>query len=209
MKYFKKAIFLLLLIYTSSTVTAQSGSFDKLGMQAMMKGDFKGAVNHLKKADAKTPNNTYVLKMLGYSYFQVGDYENAISTYTKLITLKPADNSAYYYRGKARLNIANDPQESLNQMRDNFYLSAIKDFTKAMELNGDEDAQLLQNRGIAYKDYGIFKSYAIKKKADKAAVIANFNNAIVDFQKILVMQPQRKDILALVSYVKAQIASLK
>ncbi|MEJ5963512.1 tetratricopeptide repeat protein [Pedobacter immunditicola] len=209
MNYFKQAVFILLLTYTSSTVTAQSGSYDKLGMQAMMKGDFKGAVNQLKKADAKAPNNTNVLKMLGYSYFQVGEYESAISTYTKLISLKPADYSAYYYRGKARLNVANDPQESLNQMRDNFYLSAIKDFSKAIELNGEEDAQLLQNRGIAYKDYGIFKSYKIKKKTDKTAVIAIFNSSIADFQKILVMQPQRKDILALVSYVKAQITSLK
>lgn len=209
MNYFKQAVFLSLLIYTSSTVTAQSGSYDKLGMQAMMKGDFKGAVSQLKKADAKAPNNTTVLKMLGYSYFQVGEYESAISTYTKLISLKPADYSAYYYRGKARLNVANDPKESLNQMRDNFYLSAIKDFSKAIELNGEEDAQLLQNRGIAYKDYGIFKSYKIKKKTDKAAVVATFNNSIADFQKILVMQPQRKDILALVSYVKAQITSLK
>ena len=209
MKYFKQVVFLLLLIYTSSTVTAQSGSYDKLGMQAMMKGDFKGAISQLKKADAKAPNNTVTLKMMGYSYFQIGDFENAISTFTKLISLKPADDYAYYYRGKARLNIANDPKESLNQMRDNFYLSAIKDFSKAIELKGDEDAQLLQNRGIAYKDYGIFKSYQIKKKTDKAAVVANFNNSIVDFQKILVMQPQRKDILALVSYVKAQIASLK
>jgi len=209
MNYFKQAVFLLLLIYTSSTVTAQSGSYDKLGMQAMMKGDFKGAVSQLKKADAKAPNNTNILKMLGYSYFQVAEYESAISTYTKLISLKPADYSAYYYRGKARLNVANDPKESLNQMRDNFYLSAIKDFSKAIELNGEEDAQLLQNRGIAYKDYGIFKSYSIKKKTDKAAVVAIFNSSIADFQKILVMQPQRKDILSLVSYVKAQIASLK
>jgi Flp pilus assembly protein TadD len=209
MNYFKQAILLLLVIFTSSTVIAQSGSYDKLGMQAMMKGDFKGAVSQLEKAGAKNPNNTTVLKMLGYSYFQCGEYESAISTYTKLIALKPADYSAYYYRGKARQNIANDPKESLNQMRENFYVSAIKDFSKAIELNGEEDAQLLQNRGIAYKDYAIFKSYKIKKKTDKTAVIALFNNSIADFQKILVIQPQRKDIIALVSYVKAQITSLK
>ncbi len=178
-------------------------------MQAMMKGDFKEAVAQLEKADAKTPNNATVLKMLGYSYYQCGDYENTISTCSKLISLKPADNSAYYYRGKARLNVANDPKESLNQMRDSFYQSAIKDFTKAIELNGEEDAQLWQNRGITYKDYAIFKSYKAKKAAEKNSCIAMFNNSIADFQKILVMQPQRKDIIALVDYVKAQIASLK
>jgi tetratricopeptide (TPR) repeat protein len=209
MNYLKQAILFLFVFTTTTTVLAQSSGYDKLGMQAMMKGDFKGAVGQLEKADSKSPNNTNVLKMLGYSYYQCGNYENAISTYTKLISLKPNDYSSYYYRGKARQNIANDPKESLNQMRDNFYQGALKDFSKAIELNGEEDAQLLQNRGITYKDYAIFKSYKIKKKTDKVAVIALFNNAIADFQKILVIQPQRKDIISLISYVKAQITSLK
>lgn len=209
MNYYKQAIFFLLVVFTSNNLIAQSSGHDKLGMQAMMKGDFKGAVTQLEKAGVKSPNNTNILKMLGYSYFQCGNYENAIATYSKLISLKPTDYSSFYYRGKARLNIANDPKESLNQMRDEFYQSAIKDFSKAIELNGEEDAQLLQNRGIAYKDYAIFKSYKIKKKTDKAACIALFNNATADFQKILVIQPQRKDIISLVSYVKAQVTSLK
>ncbi|RYG06670.1 MAG: tetratricopeptide repeat protein, partial [Chitinophagaceae bacterium] len=72
-------------------------------MQTMMKGDYKGAVTQLEKADAKTPNNLKVLTLLAYAYFQCGDYENSISTYSKVITLKPTDYSAYYYRGKARL----------------------------------------------------------------------------------------------------------
>lgn len=209
MNYFKQTFLFLFLATTATSSIAQNSAYDKLGMQAMMKGDFKNAVIQLEKAGQKTPNNTYVLKMLGYSYYQCANYENAISTYTKLIGLKPTDYQAYYYRGKARQNIANDPKESLNQMRDSFYQSAIKDFSKAMELNGEEDAQLLQNRGIAYKDYGIFRSYKASKKADKAACIALFNNAIGDFQKILTLQPQRKDIISLVDYVKAQIVSLK
>ncbi|PTS92930.1 hypothetical protein DBR11_26085 [Pedobacter sp. HMWF019] len=208
MNYLKQAIFLLF-VFSTTTSMAQTGGYDKLGMQAMMKGDFKGAVSQLEKADVKNPNNAEVLKMLGYSYFQCGDFENAISTYTRLIALKPSEYSAYYYRGKARQNIANDPKESLNQMRDNFYVSAIKDFTKAIEINGEENAQLLQNRGIAYKDYAIFKSYKVKKAAEKTACIALFNNATSDFQKILIIQPQRKDILSLVDYVKAQVTSLK
>lgn len=209
MNYFKQTFLLLFVFSTYTTVIAQSSGYDKLGMQAMMKGDFKGAVNQLEKAGVKSPNNTNVLKMLGYSYYQCGDFENAISTYTKLISLKPDDYSSYYYRGKARQNIANDPKESLNQMRETFYQSAIKDFSKAIELNGEEDAQLLQNRGITYKDYAIFKSYKIKKKTEKVACIAIFNNAIADFQKILIIQPQRKDIISLVTYVKAQVTSLK
>ena len=208
MNYFKQTI-LLLFVFSASTAFAQNSGYDKLGMQAMMKGDYKGAVSQLEKADNKSPNNASVLKMLGYSYFQCGDFENSIETYSRLIVLKPSDYSAYYYRGKARQNVANDPKESLNNMRDNFYQAAIKDFTKAIEINGEEDTQLLQNRALAYKDYAIYKSYKIKTKAEKAACIALFNNSITDFQKVLLVQPQRKDILSLIDYVKAQITSLK
>lgn len=208
MNYIKQTLLILLVSYAQITL-AQSGGYDKLGMQAMMKGDYKGAVAQLEKADSKNPNSPSVLKMLGYSYFQCGNFESSIETYSRLITVKPSDYSAYYYRGKARQNVANDPKESLNQMRENFYLSAIKDFTKAIEINGEEDTQLLQNRGLAYKDYAIYKSYKIKKKVDKEAVIALFNNSIADFQKVLVVQPLRKDIISLIDYVKAQISSLK
>ncbi|MDQ8006652.1 MAG: tetratricopeptide repeat protein [Pedobacter sp.] len=208
MKFLSKSYLVLLAISVSLQVQAQS-NFEKQGTQAWMKGDFKTAVVQLEKAEAKDPSNANVLKMLGYSYFQNGDFENAIAAYTRLIAQKPGDYSAYYYRGKARLNIANAPKESLNQMRDSFYSSAIKDFSKAMEISGEEDIQILQNRGVAYKDYGIFKSYKAKKSVDKNACIALFNNSIADFQKILTMQPLRKDVMSLIDYVKAQSASMK
>lgn len=208
MNYFKKTLLLLFVVSSSAQAFAQ-GSFEKMGMQAYMKSDYRAAVSQLEKAIVNDPSNATVLKMLGYSYFQCGDYENSIDAYSRLIVLKPSDYSAYYYRGKARLNIADAPKEALNQMRENFYLSSIKDFTKAIEINGEEDAQILQNRGIAYKDYAIFKSYKIKKAAEKTACVALFNNAIVDFQKVLAVQPLRKDIIALIDYVKAQIVSLK
>ena len=206
MNYIKQTI-LGLIIFSSTSSFAQN-NYDK-SMQAMMKGDYKLAVSQLEKADTKDPNNANVLKMLGYSYFQNGDFENSITTYSRLIVLKPDEVSAYYYRGKARLNIANDPKESLNTMRENFYTAAIKDFTKASELSGEEDTQMLQNRGLAYKDYAIFKSYKAKKTVEKTACVALFNNSIADFQKVLTLQPLRKDIIEWISYDKAQIASLK
>lgn len=206
MNYFKKSI--LGLIIFSSTGSFAQNNYDK-SMAAMMKGDYKTAVTQLEKADAKTRDDAKVLKMLGYSYFQNGDFEKCISTYTRLISLTPNEVSAYYYRGKARLNVANDPKESLSDMRENFYTSAIKDFTKAIEISGDEDTQMLQNRGLAYKDYAIFKSYKAKKGAERTACIALFNNSIADFQKLLTLQPLRKDIIDWITYDKAQIATLK
>lgn len=207
MNCFKKIFFSLSILHFSVYAFAQ-GNYERMGTQAFMKSDYKSAIGQLEKAESAAPNNANVLKMLGYSYFQCGDYENSISSYSRLIALKPIDYAAYYYRGKARLNIANDPKESMNQTRDIFYASAIKDFTKAIELSGEEDVQILQNRAIAYKDYGIYKSYKLKKN-EKAVCIALFNNSISDFQKVLTVQPLRKDIISLIDYVKAQIASLK
>ncbi|MCZ4222078.1 tetratricopeptide repeat protein [Pedobacter rhodius] len=207
MNYIKQTI-LGLIIFSSSNSFAQNSN-DKKVMDAMLKGDYKTAVSQLEKADAKTPDNSKILQMLGYSYFQNGEFEKCIGTYSRLIVLKPSEVSAYYYRGKARLNIANDPKESLNTMRENFYTAAIKDFSKASELSGDEDPQMFQNRGLAYKDYAIYRSYKAKKAVEKAACIALFNNSIADFQKILTLQPLRKDIIDWITYNKAQIASLK
>lgn len=206
MNYFKRAI--LGLIIFSSTSTFAQGNYEK-SMQAMMNGDYKSAVTQLEKADTKTPDNAKILQMLGYSYFQNGEYEKCISTYSRLINVKPSEVSAYYYRGKARLNIANDPKESLNSLRENFYTAALKDFSKSIEITGDEDSQMLQNRAIAYKDYAIFRSYKAKKKEEKLACVALFNNSIADFQKVLTMQPLRKDIIDWITYDKAQIASMK
>lgn len=207
MTYFKKTVFLLFVLTRVSAAVAQ-GNYENMGRQAFMKSDFKGAIAQLEKIE-NNDGNSSVLKMLGYSYYQCGDYDKATDAYSRLITLKPNDYSSYYYRGKARLNIANAPKESLNALRENFYLTAIKDFTKAIEINGEDDPQILQNRGIAYKDYAIFKSYKIKKAPEKAACVAQFNNAVSDFQKVLTVQPFRKDIISLIDYVKAQIASLK
>ncbi|WP_256007596.1 MULTISPECIES: tetratricopeptide repeat protein [Pedobacter] len=208
MNHLKLAVFILLLS-SSSAALSQANNYDRLAMRAMLKGDYKAAVTQLEKAEAKDPSNANILKMLGYSYYQCGNFDHAISAYSRFINVKPSDYSAYYYRGKARLNVANDPKESSNQLREGFYLASIKDFSKAIEINGEEDPQLLQNRGLAYKDYAIYKSYKIKRSSDKAGCLALFNNSISDFNKILLIQPQRKDIVSLVDYVKAQIASLK
>jgi Flp pilus assembly protein TadD len=99
MNYIKRTLVLFLVVYAQISF-AQSGSYDKLGMQAMMKGDYKGAVAQLEKADSKSPNNPSVLKMLGYSYFQCGNFESSIETYSRLITIKPSDYSAYYTGAK-------------------------------------------------------------------------------------------------------------
>lgn len=195
-----------LIVFYSSNTFAQN-NFDR-SVQAIVRADYKTAVAQLEKADAKDPDNAKVLKMLGYSYFQNGDNEKCIATYTRLANIQPTDISAYYYRGKARLKIANDPKEAQSSLRESFYTAAIEDFSKAITMS-ESDIQMYQNRGLAYKDYAIFKSFKSKKKAEKAACIALLNNSIADFQKLLTMQPMRKDIIDWITYDKEQIKSLR
>ena len=203
-----KIIFFTLISIISLKSFAQN-HFERLGTQALIKGDYKAAIKQLTKASNAMPDNANVLKMLGYSYFQNADYQNAISAYSNLILLKPTDYSAFYYRGKARLNIANNLEGYSNPLRDDFYYNAIQDFSMALELLGRQDSQMLEKRGISYKDYGIYKSYKIKKKSDKKVCIALLNNSINDFRKILTKQPLRKDIILLIEDVKKHIKRLK
>ena len=185
---------LLFFILLSGFAMAQS-SYQKMGQKALIDGDFKLAVTHLEKAIAADSNNVNTLYMLGYSYYHATNYKKAVSTFNRLISLKPAENSAYYYRGKARNIMATDSKNITNVEREKLLLASIRDFTKAIQLNGD-DMKLYQNRAIAYRDYGILKAQKIPKFYDKTKAMEAFKSCILDFQKVLDFTPGRKDITA-------------
>jgi tetratricopeptide (TPR) repeat protein len=183
---------LLFFILLSTIVMGQS-SYEKLGQKALIDGDFKLAVTNLEKAISADSNNVNTLYMLGYSYYHASNYKKAVSTFNRLISLKPAENSAYYYRGKARNIMATDSKGISNQEREKLLLAAIRDFSKAIQLNSD-DVKLYQNRALAYRDYGVLKAQKIPKFYDKTKAIEAFKSCIADFQKVLEFSPGRKDI---------------
>ena len=69
--------------------------------------------------------------------------------------------------------------------------------------------QKVEDAGISVVDENGDPSEHSLKKDEKAACVALFNNSIADFQKVLTLQPLRKDIIDWVTYDKAQIATLK
>ena len=83
-------------------------------------------------------------------------------------------------------NLANAEREKLLQ-------AAVKDYSKAIELNAD-DVKLYQNRAMAYRDLGILKGQKIPKFYDKAVAEQSFKSCISDLQKVLDTNPSRKDI---------------
>ena len=72
---------------------------------------------------------------IGLELYKQGDYQGAITEYTKAIEIKPNYVMAYYNRGIAKDMLSD-------------YRGAIADYTKAIEIN-PQDASTYFNRGKA------------------------------------------------------------
>ncbi len=198
---------LIFFIFLNGVVSAQN-SYQRMGQKALIDGNFKLAVAHLEKAISTDSNNVNTLYMLGYSYYHSSNYQQAISTFNRLVSLKPGENSAYYYRGKARSIMATDTKSLSNVEREKLLLASIRDFSKAIELEPD-DVKLYQNRAIAYRDYGILKGQKIPKFYSKAKAVEAFTACINDFEKVLDFSPGRKDISAQLDNARSYLDNIK
>lgn len=198
---------LLVILFTASIGFAQT-SYHKMGQKALIDGNFKGAVANLEKALATDTNDVNTLYMLGYSYYHASNYKAAVNTFNRVVALKPGENSAYYYRGKARSIMANDTKGISNPDREKLLLFSIKDFSKAIDLNAD-DVKLYQNRAVAYRDYGVLKGQKIPNFYDKNKATSSFRACIADFEKVLSITPDRKDIITQLADAKSYMQNLK
>src|ERR1700744_665724 len=153
----KLPFILSLLILSSFEASYAQNAYVRLGRQSFMDGDFKAAIQQLEKGCMKDSSDVEALWMLGYSYYHSDNYRKSIMAYTKVISIRPTDASAYYYRARAKAYIAKDSQMPPGD-KEKYMLGAIFDFTKAIEVTTDpSDIKLFQNRGIAYQDYAMFK----------------------------------------------------
>lgn len=174
-----------------------------------MDGNFKLAVTHLEKSMPAESKNPQVLYMLAYSYYHSGELEKAISAFGQVISLKPSEVSAYYYRGKARNTLGARMNSDLTSLeREKLLSAAIRDYTQALELNPG-DVKLYQNRAIAYRDYGILKGQKIPKVYNKAVAADSFKSCINDLQRLLDITPGRKDIAEEMKKAKVYMANLE
>ncbi len=197
-----------LLIFSLETALAQNAYF-KLGQQAFFDGDFKTAVNHLEKSCIIDSTNASALWMLGYSYYHSENYKKSIQAYTRVIAIKPADGSAYYYRARAKSYLAKDNQLT-DADKEKYLLGAIVDFTKAIAVDpGDNEnnVKFYQNRAIAYRDYGDFKLQPNSRFFDKNRGINSLKASVADFEKILADNSNRQDIAALLETSKSKLAA--
>lgn len=168
--------------------------FERLGQRSMMNGDFSSAANYFEKAYAADHANMNVLYLLGYSAYHANDYKKSIKAFDKLIAFKPDESVAYYYRGKAKMNLCSQIKDYNAVDKEPLLLSAIKDFTTGIALS-PADMKFYQNRGLAYQEYSVYKSQKVNGIYNKNAVISAATSSIADLKKVLGDNSGRRDIL--------------
>lgn len=204
----KLSVIVSLLIFSTLDVAYAQNAYVKLGQQAFMDGDFKSAISQLEKACSVDSTDANALWMLGYSYYHSDNYKKSIIAYNRVISIKPTDASAYYYRARAKCYLGKNSQLAAD--KEKYLLGAIVDLAKAIAIN-PTDAKITsfyQNRGIAYRDYGMFKLAAVNGKFyDKSRGISALKASIADLQKVLDINPSRSDISSLIDLSKENLAT--
>ncbi len=199
------SVIISFLIISAIENSSAQNAYVKLGQQALMDGDFKAAVLQLEKACLIDSTNSTALLMLGYSYYHSENYKKSITVYTKEISINPTDATAYYYRARAKGYMGKDNQLSAAD-KEKFLLGAIFDLTKAISIDPDDTRnKYFQVRGIAYREYGVFKLQAPGKIYDKVRGINSLKASISDLEKVLADNPGRSDISALIDQSKQKL----
>jgi len=202
------SVILSFLVLTTGQAVYGQNAYFKMGQQAFFDGDFKSAVHHLEKSCIIDSTNASALWMLGYSYYHSENYKKSIAAYNRVVSLKPADASAYYYRARAKSYYAKDNQLS-DAEKEKYLLGAIVDFTKAISIDPNDNqnnTKCYQNRGIAYREYGEFKLQPNTRSYDKVRGINSLKASIADLEKVLSDNPGRQDISSLIELSKQRLA---
>ncbi|GAA4510399.1 hypothetical protein GCM10023173_01730 [Sphingobacterium thermophilum] len=198
LKSVKVGISTLALALLTLTASAQQEEHKnpnvRMGQKALLDGDFKSAVTHLKKALPAEANDPHVLYLLGYSQFQSADFKESAKTFGQVIALDGKNANAYYYRAKAKNIQAVDKDSKLTiAEKEQLLTSAIEDYSKAININ-NKDVKLYQNRAIAYRDLGILKGTEGAEGYNKQVATDAYTKAVADFEKVLSFDASRKDI---------------
>ncbi|MFD2147553.1 tetratricopeptide repeat protein [Mucilaginibacter antarcticus] len=194
------------LVLSSVEHAVSQNAYIKLGQQAYIDGNFKAAIKQLEKGRLIDSTNANALWMLGYSYYHSDNYQKSIAAFTKELALEPADAHAYYYRARAQYRLGIESQ--IPAEKEKFLLGAIIDLTKAISINPSNAklAVFYQNRGIAYREYGLFRLQSNQRFFDRARGLNALKASVNDLQKIYDVDRSRDDIAALIELSKQKLS---
>lgn len=187
----------------TSTQTIKNISSLQLGHECFAKGEYQTAITYYHQALQQKKDADIYYKQ-GISYYQLGDYEAAIISFSQGIQLNLHDSKAYHQRGLARYQLSNYSEaiEDYTQaIRINPHLAvayknraearshigdnqgAIEDYTQAIKINPDY-ADAYKNQGIAryFIQYHQGFSQAIKVNPQDAVAYKNRGNARADLE---------------------------
>ena len=201
----KLQVIISLLLFTSLENASAQNAYVKLGQKALMDGDFKAAAAQLERACIIDSTNSNALWMLGYSYYHSENYKKSIAAYSKELLINPTDATAYYYRARAKSFLGKDEQLPAAE-KEKYLIGAIFDLTKAIAIDPDGTKnRYYQTRGIAYREYGVFKLTATGHYYDKVRGINSLKASINDLEKVLADNPDRPDISALIDLSRLKL----
>jgi hypothetical protein len=115
------------------------------------------------------------------------------------------DATAYYYRARAKSYLGKDNQLTPAE-KEKCLIGAIFDLTKAISIDPNDTRNIYyQTRGIAYREYGIFKLQASGHFYDKSRGINSLRASINDLEKVLSDNPGRADISGLIDQSRQKL----
>jgi len=195
------------LVISSAEHAMSQNAYFKLGQQAYIDGNFKAAITQLEKGRLIDSTDANALWMLGYSYYHSDNYLKSISAFSKEIAITPADALAYYYKARAESHLGKDSQVAAE--KEKYLLRAIIDLTKAISINPTDSKLVVfyQNRGLAYRDYALFRLQTNTRFYDKKRGVAALRASITDMQKVLDADKSRDDISSQIDLTKEKLAA--
>lgn len=138
------------------------------------------AVNNLKEAISKTPDNAQLYNALAGTYDNLNDTANAIKNYKKAIELKPDYFESYFGIGRIYFNSAVEVNNQMNKLdlkeqkkydelskvRDGLFQQAIPYLEKAKSINPKDMDTLNALKELYTRTNQLDKAAQIKKEMD-------------------------------------------
>jgi len=163
----KKLLFICLLVFFVSKLTAQKQSYRecvKLAEKNFIEKNYDEAIKFIDLAIAKKPKTAENYFFKGKCFFRQKKYKEAIGAFDKTIARNPKNSIYFRYRGDSYYNIE-------------AYEPALQDYNKAIELDKTQkNDTLFWYRGDTYRKLGRYQESI--KDYDQALALNNKNNEV-------------------------------